>query len=325
MLCPICDSKKTIKIFKDFQGYVEGTNFDIYKCNWCNSHFISTKAINKNIYDLIYNNSETPGYEAHLIFAKKVMKKKDPLQFLFDEKETCFPVYKCLKDKSNLSILEVGCGYGYLTYALNSSGHKAEGIDISECTISFALSHYGKPYKKTDIESYDTTKRYDLIIVTEVIEHLQNPVKFLIRYSKFLRKNGKIIITTPNKDFNNRSVWQTDLPPVHTVWLSKRSFECIADKINLDIEFVDLREQDTENENRLLKFLNTRHEKVLKPVMNEKGELYTTKNNIIESQFRKTVKRLIYSFPVKYCNKVDKIINKECRTIGVILCKKDVS
>ena len=83
-----------------------------------------------------------------------------------------------------------------------------------------------------------------MIISTEVIEHLSNPDSFIDKCLSLLNTNGSIIITTPNKSYadivNPSLVWQTDLPPVHLYWGTKKGFSLLAQRHSLNIEFKDM-------------------------------------------------------------------------------------
>lgn len=138
MKCIICNNKNTKLIFSKFPGYIENTYYKIYQCDSCNSQFINTNNINLNIYDKIYSNINFPGYDRYLEFAKKIKLKKDPLHYLASQEEIYFACEFFLKNKPKQKILEIGCGYGYLTYALNKEGHNTTGIDISKKAIQFA-------------------------------------------------------------------------------------------------------------------------------------------------------------------------------------------
>ncbi|MDR3000893.1 MAG: methyltransferase domain-containing protein, partial [Fibromonadaceae bacterium] len=83
-------------------------------------------------------------------------------------------------------------------------------------------------------------EEYDRIILTQVIEHVENPIEWIKALLTMLKKGGKIIVTTENKTiYPKNTIWQTDLPPVHSWWFSEKSFEYIANKLNVSINFVD--------------------------------------------------------------------------------------
>jgi hypothetical protein len=81
-------------------------------------------------------------------------------------------------------------------------------------------------------------KKYDFITATEVIEHLSNPKFELDRLIKTLRANGWLgIMTKLVQDKNAFSNWHYKNDPTHICFYSAKTFEWIASKYDLNIEF----------------------------------------------------------------------------------------
>jgi 2-polyprenyl-3-methyl-5-hydroxy-6-metoxy-1,4-benzoquinol methylase len=61
----------------------------------------------------------------------------------------------------------------------------------------------------------------NVIVLTEVIEYVDEPVEFMKVLAKLLKKGEHIILTTPNKSFYPKeTVWSTENPLVHLWWFS---------------------------------------------------------------------------------------------------------
>jgi len=280
MQCPICLSRRYRVVAKKHTGYVEGTQFDIVACDKCDSQFIVNDT-DKSIYDIIYSNDGNAGYDRYYRFAINIKQQSDPLKYLADQMATYFCVYKAISDGSLLDILDVGCGYGYLTYALRKAGHKTVGIDISKKAIAFAKKQFGDYFVTCDIIDYHPRKKYDLIIATELLEHLLRPIDAILALTKMLKTGGRIIITTPNKDFFNRSaIWRTDLPPVHTVWLGRKSIMELSKRTGLSHRFINLSRYFGRAENRLLDFVSSRLDNHPRAILDAKG-IPKPRNNIV--------------------------------------------
>jgi len=325
MECPICKNKETKVIFENYPGYIEGTNFSIYQCTKCDTQFISTKKINNNIYDKIYSNKNTPGYDRYLNYAENIKKHISPLKYLSDAEETYFPCYQFLKNKHKLEILEVGCGYGYLTYALNKAGHNTTGIDISKNAINYAKLNFKKNYILTDLKNYNSKKKFDLIIATELIEHLKDPCEFISTCLKKLKPKGQILLTTPNKDYYGKHiVWKTDLPPIHITWLSKNSFRYISKKYNLNHKFIKNIKYINTNHNKLADLLYSKLNILPSPILNKVGKPYTINKNIQNGRYKSIRHNIITFAPIRYTsNFIYNIIkNNETAVLGIILIKK---
>lgn len=244
--CPLCDYHATL-MHDNFQGYKVGMFFKIYRCDNCNTSFTSPQGDTTRIYEDIYRNGEkVPGYDRYWHFFHHTKDQKDPLRFLADSDEDYWGVRESLKklvtDKKKTKILEIGSGLGYLTYALRKEGYDVIGLDISKEAIDRANSHFGDYYTCADL--YDFSKEnpgsYDIVILTEVIEHIDFPMDFIRAIVELLTKKGTIIMTTPNKSIApDDIIWDTESPPVHHWWFSENSIRQIADKLNLNAQFVD--------------------------------------------------------------------------------------
>lgn len=338
MDCPICENKNSKLIYKHYPGYIENLKYDIYHCDRCNTNFVFPNEIDKYLYDLIYADRVTPGaYGPHLKLAQQIKSKKDPLRFLLNSVHTYYPIVNYLSNINNrkLDILEVGCGYGYLTYALNSKGHNVIGIDVSGVAIKFALENFGKSYFKADINQFlkiseGLNKKFDLIIAIETIEHLPNPISFIQKCFNLLREEGRLILTTPNKNYYKKdNIWRTDLPPVHLFWMSGESFQHIARKNNLNISFTNFSNYFSVNEdvNKLVNYILSRIKKegIPSPIFKESGKP-NPERLVRSSIIKRFLKYLVNMKIIKYLGSVFYNIFFRGRdyhfTLGVILWKK---
>ena len=101
-----------------------------------------------------------------------------------------------LLDKNkNTSILDLGCGNGYLVNYLIRQGYNAYGTDASEKGIAIARQTHPDRFFVQDLSSDNLPAElqqlsFDTIITTEVIEHLYNPEAFLSFCRAQLRQGG---------------------------------------------------------------------------------------------------------------------------------------
>lgn len=112
-------------------------------------------------------------------------------------------ILKYLGDIKNITILDIGCGDGALTYLLCKKEADVIGIDNSELGLEFAkkyLSNKGFDPQFILTSGYETTLKddsVDCVVLSEIIEHVQHPEKLLSEARRVLRPGGKIIISTP--------------------------------------------------------------------------------------------------------------------------------
>ena len=109
------------------------------------------------------------------------------------------------KNIKNLKILDVGCGGGIVCEPLARLGAKVTGIDFSPNNIKAAKIHSEKNklkinYIYKDVEKLKLEEKFDIILMFEVLEHLDNWKKTIKNIKKNLNKNGKIIISTINRN-----------------------------------------------------------------------------------------------------------------------------
>jgi 2-polyprenyl-3-methyl-5-hydroxy-6-metoxy-1,4-benzoquinol methylase len=293
MKCIICESKNFIQISDKTPGYVDGTSYKIFYCKDCDGQFIDTSTLNPKIYDEIYS-QEVPGYDVYQKIASKIISAKKPLNYLKRRESGYYGAIKVVKKVKPQRILEIGCGMGYLTYAFNKEGYDCTGLDISATAIEYAQINFGKHYFNTTIEEYSKNSKikYDIIIGTEVIEHLPKVKPFLDSCKKLLAKNGKIIISTPEKKIKTNQIWKTEAPPIHTSWLSRKSFERISKDNKLECKFVNF--NFIPEQNQLAAFL-------ISKISSKKARI---KNNQVTNSktppIRKFIRKIIDSLPVVY-------------------------
>lgn len=102
-----------------------------------------------------------------------------------------------------INILDIGCAGGELAREIKSKRRaKIYGIDISQKSLDSAGGILDDSFC-FDVENDNwpqdlLSKKFDLIIASEIIEHLFLPDRFLKKVMNLLTPGGKIIITTPN-------------------------------------------------------------------------------------------------------------------------------
>jgi len=112
--------------------------------------------------------------------------------------ETAFPG----KVPSELNILDVGCGSAaQLGVPLAQRGYLLTGIDTHEPSIAKAreLAHGSSNanFITGKVEDLDS-EQFDVIILSEVLEHVHEPEKLLKSSLQHLRGDGLVIVTVPN-------------------------------------------------------------------------------------------------------------------------------
>lgn len=101
--------------------------------------------------------------------------------------------------------LDIGVAMGtLLLFAYKISGCKLFATELKQHLSETLISRYNIEFKEANIEFQNVafkSKEFDVIIFTEVFEHLKfNPIPTLRKITNMLSKNGSIFFTTPNVD-----------------------------------------------------------------------------------------------------------------------------
>lgn len=106
----------------------------------------------------------------------------------------------------DISILEIGSGYGVFLDQAQQNGYDIEGIEISSARRAISSNISTVPVNdynliKDNLNSY-TSKQYDFIAMFHVLEHIQSPLSFLENLKTPLERNGGgyLIVEVPNVD-----------------------------------------------------------------------------------------------------------------------------
>jgi 2-polyprenyl-3-methyl-5-hydroxy-6-metoxy-1,4-benzoquinol methylase len=119
---------------------------------------------------------------------------------------------------SSLNILDIACGSGFGSSFLAQSGNTVIGGDLSEITITECNSKFNqsnlsfKIIDGTNIPYPD--EFFDVVISFETIEHTKQYQEMLNEFKRVVKKNGLIIISTPNFLINSPKGFVTN--PFHT-------------------------------------------------------------------------------------------------------------
>ena len=118
------------------------------------------------------------------------------------KKSSRFNAILSMFEKSNkLEVLDYGCGWGCISFALSSMGHKVKGIDLDSNEIKISKLVWGEndnlSFKNHGIGKFKDSS-FDRIISSQVIEHVHNVGNYLSEINRILKDSGELIITLPN-------------------------------------------------------------------------------------------------------------------------------
>jgi len=84
----------------------------------------------------------------------------------------------------NSTVLDIGCGFGIMSFKLAEKAREVVAIDINKSAIDLARSKYQKKnikYINADATTYDFNQKFDYVVLSNVLEHIKNRKEFLIK------------------------------------------------------------------------------------------------------------------------------------------------
>jgi 2-polyprenyl-3-methyl-5-hydroxy-6-metoxy-1,4-benzoquinol methylase len=215
--CKICESpENTIFMVKD--------KYIILKCKNCNFVYLKNLITKKEL-DCIYDKFD---YKNPIISEKRIRG---------DAKRSLKIIEKFIT-KSDMDLLDIGCGRGYFMGEARERGWTVSGIDISSKVTSFAQTKLKlNNIIHGDILKTNFKKKYSVIILNQVIEHMENSIKVIQKCYDLLKENGLIYIATPNiGSFSfkvNRENFDYIIPPEHIGYYDVNSLRYLLEKDRL--------------------------------------------------------------------------------------------
>lgn len=240
MKCPICSSESTVeytlsdskikeKLSRHFNVNVPQNvevleEYKIEKCSNCSFSFANPQVEGtKSFYDWItVQNNYYPSSRWEYSEVKKQIESNSQTATVFD----------------------VGCGDGKFFDILakdNFSKISFSGLDLTNESIT-KCNLKGYEAYCLDIKNFKETypdKKFDYVVSFHCLEHVRNPLEFIEDLKSLLKPNGEIYVSTPYSPMTIEFDWFDILnnPPHHLGRWNKNSYEELAKRLNLKVEF----------------------------------------------------------------------------------------
>jgi len=219
--CPCCDKLiiLTIEVVKDY---------NYFKCSNCCYEYYSPILSGK----LVVNSKlyrEDSDYINDLVISGDY---NDLIQW------NHLRSVRFLKNNKNINtVLDIGTYNGFFVKYLRDIGFEAYGYDFNEDAIRYGIRNYDLYGIITSRLSDLKIEKFDCITTFEVIEHLENPHKFISQWSNLLKHGGYLILSCPN----NKMLWRPplDYPPHHLSRYSPTSLSALLGKFGYEIVMFD--------------------------------------------------------------------------------------
>lgn len=234
--CKICGgklSKFITDIFDDRHGYPG--RFDIFRCTAC-GFGQTVPEIPEDKIGEIY----TKYYpRKNAIEAESL--KNQPIQLIPPLKRWWMGINNTAHYhiRNRAKVLDIGCGDCTSIREINAMGSEGYGIepdqniktvvDILKLNVHIGVYH--------EIPYPDNF--FDYITMSQVLEHIHNPVELLRSFKRILKDDGQVVIGVPNVDsrlrkkYGNR--WLNWHVPYHINHFSRKSLNLLAEKSGYSI------------------------------------------------------------------------------------------
>lgn len=232
-ICPVCKSVGVPWCITQDWEYRSTTDFYTYlKCPSCKTLFL--KELREDNLLRIY----PPGYYS---FTQKpgggIFKLKDWWDASF---------YKSILKKNSaesLAVLDVGGGTGQVLDTLKKADKRIDYTEIIDIDVhaQAIAEKKGHIYTCSTIEAYHTEKKFEVILLLNIIEHVADPCYLIKKAELLLSDNGIIIIKTPNADsldarLFRKHYWGGLHCPRHWIIFTEPSFKRMLSSTKMHIQ-----------------------------------------------------------------------------------------
>jgi len=220
--CNICNSKKATPFLK-----MDG--FAYQKCVNCSLVFQNPRPVfddlkkryAENYFDYEISNQEN-------FFALMKLGLRD---IRFDE------FYK--NDVKKKRFLDIGCATGLLLNHMKSKGWITKGVEICKQSAEYGIKNFGLDVFTGTLEEAAFPDHYfDAVHFSHLIEHVPDPKALLLEIRRILKRDGRMILTTPNAGgFQARAAkgtWRSAIPD-HIYLFTKKTMKTLLERTEYKI------------------------------------------------------------------------------------------
>jgi 2-polyprenyl-3-methyl-5-hydroxy-6-metoxy-1,4-benzoquinol methylase len=145
-------------------------------------------------------------------------------------------------------ILDVGCAEGGLIAGLKERGLNVYGVELNQrfveaCRKKGLSVHYGSLFDACFVSEY-----FDTVIMSQVLEHVPSPVRELSEVHRILRKDGNLLVYTPNAASYLANLfgryWHGWYVPFHSYFFTISTIKSVAEAAGFKVASISTRTPD---------------------------------------------------------------------------------
>jgi 2-polyprenyl-3-methyl-5-hydroxy-6-metoxy-1,4-benzoquinol methylase len=240
--CGVCKSTDATPFAtgKDFEYDTCDEVFSMVECAHCGNVYLNPRPAVDEL-DVIYpTNYYSYNYEKAI--NPIALRAKD----ILDQRKVKGWLKHVDADISELKFLDVGCGNGHFLFMLEKLGVPKDhlfGVEMSESSIERLKKSgfHGHLGRIEDVFSSLPAGSFDLIVLLQVLEHVEDPAAQVGVLSRLLRPGGLLIVETPNTEsfdvgLFKRSYWGGYHFPRHWNLFNESTLRSLASQNSLSVK-----------------------------------------------------------------------------------------
>lgn len=222
-VCPACGGREHVFYgrYRDEEYFTSDDEFDYWQCTACRTVFLHPLPLARlgEIYPPNYYSFEPGGFSV-------VQWVKQRLDASFFRR-----ILRSIPG-DKLSALDVGGGTGWLLDVIRGLDGRVDLTQVVDLDphAGDAARAAGHAYACTRIEEFTSDRRFDLVLLLNLIEHVEGPRSVLEKVAALLSANGVVLVKTPNVDAADARVFRATYwgglhVPRHWTLFTRDSFE----------------------------------------------------------------------------------------------------
>ena len=236
MKCTLCNNETSQTIANKLRS---GEERNVYYCEKCQLGMLD---------------DSRSGTDLREFYAQRYRKEHKPIFDQESDPKDLFEIYSKFQDNRinlikdlltpEMKLLEIGCSAGMFLFNIKDYVNEVVGIDYDSKSARFASNKCSCPVFDVDIEDTGLDEQtFDIICMFQVLEHVENPIEFIRKVSKYLKPSGLLYIEVPN--LHDALIHAYDLPnhynfyfhSSHRWYFTKNSLRILADSVGFDGDF----------------------------------------------------------------------------------------
>ncbi len=219
--CCVCENSDPAA----FNLLYQKENFAVVTCNRCDFQFIPPYYRKKIEYTQYKNEAVTQAVRQGNNWIK-IQRHKLRLKWI-------------KKFKSSGTLFDLGAGWGHFMLAAKEEGYSIYGIEIAEQPYRYCVEDLKLPVDHIDFFKMDPTKKFDVITLWDVLEHIDQADTFVEKIAELTAPGGYLVLQVPQIDsyFAKRHKDQWKMMGLdHVNYFSRNTIKKLLERHGFEVE-----------------------------------------------------------------------------------------